>query len=326
MSKTSRSEFVSGLGTDSSGDSGARSGVRGRCASIIVKVYHDNPLLLPIIRGRMLENFGSLPCQGEGKDGSTHSFRIFAGSDPNKDQTYFLWAIPPAVLPRVLFPVGGMFKSDVRKKARELKLATAEKKESMGICFVGEVNIPAFLKTRIPEDPGEIVTTEGKVVGTHEGVAFYTIGQRHRLNVGGGTPYYVVGKHPEKKQLIVSSQFHPALHKKELTAASCNWFFHFGQDRRRCFSEEVGDESGPMESDAEGLANKVPQGFFCSARVRYRQPLVKCEVTMLNSGRVRVIFDEPQRAVTPGQSIVFYNGESFDSAQDMEMLGGGIIE
>jgi len=244
--------------------------------------------------------------------------KIRVGFDPNKDQTYFLWAMPPAVLPRVLFPVGGMLKPDVRKKARELKLATAEKKDSMGICFVGEVNMPAFLKARIKEDPGEIVTTDGKVVGTHEGVMFYTIGQRHGLNVGGGAPYYVVGKDTEKKQLIVSSQFHPALHQKELTAASCNWFHYSGQARRRCFFDEAGDESGPRKSNADGLVSNGLQVFRCSTRIRYRQPLAKCQVTVLEDGRAHVVFDEPQRAVTPGQSIVFYDGE--------EMLGGAIIE
>lgn len=214
--------------------------------------------------------------------------RILAGTDPNKDQTYFLWAIQKEVLPRVLFPVGGMLKPDVREKARELGLPTAEKKDSTGICFVGEVDIRAFLKERIPEDPGEIVTTTGEVVGTHEGVAFYTIGQRHGLNVGGGTPYYVVDKKPETKQLIVSSNFHPKLFGKTVPAFQTNWF-------RR---PSVGD--------------------LVSARVRYRQPLQSCRIVSIDGDRVEAEFDEPVRAVTPGQSIVFYDGE--------EMLGGAIIQ
>ena len=185
-------------------------------------------------------------------DKSDRSDRILAGTDPNKDQTYFLWAIPKDVLPRVLFPVGGMRKPEVREKARALGLSTAEKKDSTGICFVGEVDIRAFLKERIPEDPGEIVTTTGEVVGTHEGVAFYTIGQRHGLNVGGGTPYYVVDKKPETKQLVVSSNFHPQLFGKSVAAFQANWF-------RR---PKVGDK------------------IF--ARVRYRQPLQSCTVTAIS--------------------------------------------
>ncbi len=231
-----------------------------------------------------------------GRRGAQRAERILVGTDPNKDQTYFLWAIPKDVLPRVLFPIGGMLKPEVRAKAHELGLATADKQDSTGICFVGEVDIRAFLKERIPEDPGEIVTTSGEVVGTHEGIAFYTIGQRHGLNVGGGTPFYVVGKDVGKKQLIVSSNFHPALFGKTVSAFQANWF---RQPR-------VGDR--------------------ILARVRYRQPLQPCVVTEfspLTKGGLRgvneivVEFDEPVRAVTPGQSIVFYEGE--------EMLGGAII-
>ena len=253
----------------------------------------------------------------ERKDRFDRSERILAGTDDNKDQTYFLWAIPKEVLSRVLFPVGAMTKPEVREKARELGLSTAEKKDSTGICFVGEVDIREFLKERIPEDSGEIVTTSGEVVGTHEGVAFYTIGQRHGLNVGGGTPYYVVDKKPETKQLIVSSNFHPALFEKKLVATSTNWF---------------------RRPELDGT--KVPGKY--SARVRYRQPLQACSIVSITqvpppdrqegsayakasvdkSGvvvteEITVEFDEPVRAVTPGQSIVIYDGE--------EMIGGGII-
>lgn len=212
---------------------------------------------------------------------------ILAGSDPNKDQTYFLWAIPKEILPRVLFPVGHMLKPDVRKKAHDLGLSTAEKKDSTGICFVGEVDIRAFLKERIPEDPGEIVTTTGEVVGTHEGIAFYTIGQRHGLNVGGGTPYYVVDKDPERKHLIVSSNFHPRLFGRNVTAIQTNWF------------------------------RKPKVGARILARVRYRQPLQPCSIIDVHDSQATAEFDDPIRAVTPGQSIVFYDGE--------EMLGGAII-
>jgi tRNA-specific 2-thiouridylase len=214
--------------------------------------------------------------------------KILMGSDPNKDQTYFLWAIPPGVLPRVLFPVGGMIKSEVREKARELELSVADKKDSVGICFVGEVNMKEFLKEKIADKPGEIVTTEGKSIGRHDGVMFYTIGQREGMGIGGGTPYYVVGKDIEKNQLVVSSNFHPSLFRSELTAFQANWF------------------------------RKPEIGKKIQARIRYRQPVADCEITRMENDRVHVRFHEPQRAVTPGQSIVFYDGE--------EMLGGAIIE
>jgi len=214
--------------------------------------------------------------------------RILMGSDSNKDQSYFLWAINPGILDHILFPIGGMEKPDVRKKAQELKLPVAEKKDSTGICFVGEVNMEEFLKARIPVDPGNIVTTEGKVVGRHDGVQFYTIGQRKGLGVGGGEPFYVVEKRPETKELIVSSNYHPALFTKELSASQLNWFR---------------DPETP---------------FDCHARIRYRQKEQACTIESHENERVVVVFNEPQRAVTSGQSIVFYDGE--------EMIGGGIIE
>lgn len=221
--------------------------------------------------------------------------KIFAGLDPEKDQTYFLWAIPPKILSRVIFPVGAMLKKDVRKKARELGLSVAEKKDSVGICFVGEVNIKDFLQQRISKKPGKIVNLSGKVVGTHEGLAFYTIGQREGLRIGGGLPYYVVDKKPETNELIVSSNFDQALFKKETKVIQSNWFRQ------------------PMEFPHK-----------CQARIRYRQPLANCSIAPSPSSSLPegegfdVVFAKPQRAVTPGQSIVFYDGE--------EMIGGGIIE
>ncbi|MBI4438084.1 tRNA 2-thiouridine(34) synthase MnmA [Candidatus Uhrbacteria bacterium] len=214
--------------------------------------------------------------------------QLLAGSDKNKDQSYFLWAIKPEVLARVLFPVGEMRKPEVRERARQAGLSVAGKKDSTGICFVGEVEMRAFLQERIPKDPGNIVTTDGKLVGVHEGLAFYTIGQRHGLRIGGGEPYYVVDKRPATKELVVGSNFHPALFKRELRASQLNWF------------------QSPTAPRA------------CQARIRYRQPLQSCTITQVNARAVAVVFDEPQRAVTPGQSVVFYDGEV--------VLGGGIIK
>lgn len=213
--------------------------------------------------------------------------RILAGSDQNKDQTYFLWAVNPDVVKRILFPIGNIEKPNVRKKAEEFGLETAHKKDSTGICFVGEVEMREFLQARLEKDPGPVVTVDGTVIGEHEGLAFYTLGQRKGLGIGGGTPYYVVEKRAETKELVVASNFHPSLFKKELIALELNWFVE------------------PKST------------FQCKARIRYRQELQDCEVT-LEKGSVHVIFDQPQRAVTPGQSIVFYDGDV--------MLGGGIIE
>jgi tRNA-uridine 2-sulfurtransferase len=214
--------------------------------------------------------------------------KLLAGLDDNKDQTYFLWAMNPDVVSRVLFPIGAMQKSDVRKKATEIGLDVATKKDSTGICFVGEVNMREFLQERLPQDPGNVVTVDGEVVGTHEGVAFYTIGQRHGLNIGGGTPYYVVEKRSETKEVVVSSNYHPALFKQKLKADQLNWF------------------------------NKPNAPHVCTARIRYRQDLQDCTIDSIENDWVTVTFKEPQRAVTPGQSIVFYDNE--------EMIGGGIIE
>ncbi len=213
--------------------------------------------------------------------------RLLCGTDSQKDQSYFLWAIPRSVLSRVIFPVGGMQKAQVRQKARALGLSVADKKDSTGICFVGEVQMRSFLQGRLPKRPGAIVTTDGKVVGSHEGVIFYTIGQRHGLEIGGGSPYYVVEKRVETNELVVSSNFHPALFHSELTATQLNWF-------------------------------RVPQiGTSYQGRIRYRQPLQSCKVVSIDDERIQIHFDEPQRAVTPGQSVVLYDLS--------EMLGGGII-
>ncbi len=214
--------------------------------------------------------------------------KILKGIDDNKDQTYFLWAIDKKVLPKILFPIGEMRKPEVRNKARKLGLIVADKKDSTGICFVGEVNIREFLETRIKNDPGNIVTTDGVELGKHKGISYYTIGQRHGLDIGGGDPYYVVEKRKGTKELVVASQYHPSLFKKAIKAKDLNWF------------------------------RDVDMPFKCQARIRYRQKVQDCKIMSLVNGEVDVLFSEPQRAVTSGQSIVFYDGD--------EMVGGGIIQ
>lgn len=224
--------------------------------------------------------------------------RILKGIDPNKDQTYFLWAIDKAVLPRVLFPIGHLEKPEVREIAAKHNLEVATKKDSTGICFVGEVDMREFLKARMKEEPGNVVTSDGKVIGKHIGINFYTIGQRHGLDIGGGDPYYVVEKRRETNEVVVGSNFHPALFKKELTASQLNWFTALSP-----FEGESGERGLTLE---------------CEARLRHRQPVQKCVVSQEGDNQVHVTFSEPQRAVTPGQSIVFYVGD--------EMIGGGIID
>lgn len=218
------------------------------------------------------------------KDGA----HLHRAVDHNKDQTYFLWAIQKDVLPHVLFPIGHLTKPEVRKIAEEHGLATAAKKESMGICFVGDVEISSFLKSRLPIEPGPIKTTEGKEVGRHDGLAFYTIGQRHGLCVGGGLPYYVIGKDEATNTLIVGSGVHPDLFAHGLTASSTNWF------------------------------EQVHVGMKCLARVRHRQELFEAEITDIQGDACTLVFTHPVRAVTPGQSVVLYD--------DQTVLGGGIIE
>ncbi|NQV90226.1 tRNA 2-thiouridine(34) synthase MnmA [Candidatus Uhrbacteria bacterium] len=214
---------------------------------------------------------------------------LYTGLDDNKDQSYFLWAMNPEVVKRVLFPIGEMLKPDVRAKAEQLGLDVATKKDSTGICFVGEVDMRTFLQERLPKNPGNVVTVDGQVVGEHEGLAFYTFGQRQGLGIGGGTPYYVVEKRAETNELVVSSNYHPALFKQTLTASQLNWF------------------EQPKTTP-----------YKCLARIRYRQSSQECIITSISETQIEVTFKEPQRAVTPGQSIVLYDGE--------KMLGGGIID
>ncbi|MDG1950757.1 MAG: tRNA 2-thiouridine(34) synthase MnmA [bacterium] len=239
---------------------------------------------------RFVQEADKLDCQfvATGHYARVEDGKILKGIDNNKDQTYFLWAINPDMVSRILFPIGHMQKPDVRTKAQKLGLDVATKKDSTGICFVGEVNMREFLQERLPQDPGNIVTVDGEVIGTHEGVAFYTIGQRQGLGVGGGTPYYVVEKRANTKEIVVSSNYHPALYKETLEADQLNWF------------------------------HKPEAPFQCQARIRYRQEAQPCIIESIQEDRVHVRFPEAQRDVTPGQSIVFYNED--------QMLGGGIIE
>lgn len=227
------------------------------------------------------------------EDDAGHN-HLLAGIDPNKDQTYFLCQLNQDQLKRAMFPIGHLLKSEVREIARSHNLPVAEKKDSQGICFVGKVDMVDFLRERIPEREGDIVTTDGKIIGKHRGYMYYTVGQREGLGVGGGIPYYVVERKPETNEVIVAvGDEDPRLYKTELTATD-------------------------LTETLPGNFTKYA-GQSIHARIRYRQPLGICRFTLLlgGAGEVRVTFDSPQRAVAPGQFIAFYVGD--------ELIGSGVI-
>lgn len=213
------------------------------------------------------------------------------GADQNKDQTYFLYAVQKDVFKDVLFPIGHLPKPKVRELASRFELATSTKKDSTGICFIGERNFKDFLSQYIQSSKGNFVDVNGKVLGQHDGTCFYTLGQRKGMGIGGpGEAWFVVAKNFDKNEVILAQgQDHPALYADGLTAVEVNW-----------------------------LIPNPPQGTFkCKAKVRYRQPEQPCTVTV-EEGRVKVVFDHPQRAMTERQSVVFYDGE--------KCIGGGIID
>ncbi len=212
------------------------------------------------------------------------------GADSNKDQTYFLYAVDRHVFKDVLFPIGHLPKPKVRELAAIFNLATSTKKDSTGICFIGERNFKDFLSQYIQSTKGNFLNLEGKVLGKHDGTCFYTLGQRKGLGIGGpGEAWFVVAKNHDKNEVyLAQGQDHPALYADGLTAVELNWLI------------------------------TAPQGEFrCKAKIRYRQPEQACTVTVMGD-KVRVVFDEPQRAMTPRQSVVFYQNDL--------CLGGGIID
>lgn len=218
-------------------------------------------------------------------------WRLLKGVDTGKDQSYFVYTLTTAKLKQTLFPVGDLPKSEVRRLAMKAGLPTAAKKDSTGICFIGKRNFKEFVSHYLPYHPGEMKTPEGIVVGKHDGVAYYTIGQRKGLGIGGpGEAWFVVGKEVESNVLIVvQGGDHPALFRKALIATDPSWV-------------TIPPASGP---------------FRCSAKIRYRQPDAPCIVERLDKDRLQVVFDEPQKAITPSQAIVFY--------QDDLCLGGASI-
>jgi tRNA-specific 2-thiouridylase len=236
---------------------------------------------------------------------------LYTAANVDKDQSYFLYRVTEDALRHSLMPIGGFAtKDEVRAAAQQFGLATAEKKDSQGICFVGKVGIREFLEQFVTTEPGDIVEQHGVRIGQHDGALFYTIGQRHGLNVGGGLPYYVVGKDMEKNEVYVTTDLQDErLWRQELHLTSLHWI-----------------NGSPMEDGRR----KVEDGKL-KVRTRYRAPLVTCKISPLLENRSLaddsstsfvVELDEPVRAITPGQSAVFYLEES---ASQTRCLGGGIV-
>jgi tRNA-specific 2-thiouridylase len=217
-------------------------------------------------------------------------FELLRGMDPGKDQSYFLHRLNQEQLARVMFPLGHMNKSEVRQLAQEAGLPNHAKKDSTGICFIGERPFREFLNRYLPRKPGPIRTPEGKTVGEHIGLAFYTIGQRKGMGIGGaGEPWYVADKRLESNELIaVQGHDHPLLLRKQLRAAEPSW-----------------------------VSGNAPSASPLLAKTRYRQADARCILQRALQSEIEVDFATPQWALTPGQSVVLYSGEV--------CLGGAVI-
>jgi tRNA-specific 2-thiouridylase len=223
-------------------------------------------------------------------------YQLLMAEDGTKDQSYFLYRLNQPQLARTLFPLGGLYKRDVREIARRAGLANHDKKDSTGICFIGERPFREFLSRYLPDNPGEIRTPDGKWIGRHRGLSFYTIGQRQGLGIGGssgtdGDPWYVASKDLRGNRLIaVQGHDHPALLSDRVTALDLNW-----------------------------ISGAPPRcQWVYGAKIRYRQKDSPCTLLAASSERCVIEFAEPQWAVTPGQSVVIYESQV--------CLGGGIIE
>lgn len=219
----------------------------------------------------------------------TQDGQLLTAKDDNKDQTYFLYRVSQEALAKTLFPIGGYTKPEVRELAKKFNLVTAKKKESMGICFVGKVGIKDFLEYELgPQNPGAIIDQNGEKVGQHDGAILYTIGQRKGLSVGGGLPYYVVGKDMAKNEVYVTTMLSDKrLWSKELKLTDVHWI------------------------------NGAPKNLEVLVRTRHRAPLIKGKLDISDESNIHVSLQDDIRALTPGQSAVLY--------QDVVVVGGGII-
>ena len=220
----------------------------------------------------------------------TDGVRLLRGKDGAKDQSYFLHRLTQEQLSRVMFPVGELKKSEVRRIAEDAGLPNHAKKDSTGICFIGERPFREFLNRYLPRTPGRMVDVNGETVGQHIGLAFYTIGQRKGIGIGGkGEPWYVGDKRIASNELVVvQGHDHPLLMKKSLKAADASW-----------------------------ISGRAPEERGHTAKTRYRQADAACTLSEVHDAEMEVDFADPQWAVTPGQSVVLYDGEV--------CLGGGVI-
>jgi len=225
--------------------------------------------------------------------------QLFKGADRNKDQSYFLHGVAGTAFEDVLFPLGDMHKLEVRARARAANMPSADKKDSTGICFIGERDFAEFLARYLPAEPGPIRAPDGHLLGEHRGLAFFTLGQRHGLELGGlrgfgPEPWYVAAKDTTTNTLVVvQGTNHPLLYQNWLTAESIHWI------------------NGPPPAWDDGAT------LQCRAKTRYRQPDAACSVARAGTDSLRADFERPQRAVTPGQFVVFYQGD--------RCLGGATI-
>jgi len=220
---------------------------------------------------------------------------LLRGLDSDKDQSYFLHALDQSQLCHAMFPIGEFRKPEIRQLAKDNRLATHDKKDSTGICFIGERRFNTFLEKYLPARPGNIITSEGTIIGAHNGLMYYTLGQRKGIGIGGQksadeAPWYVVEKRLDTNELVIAQGHdHPALHFNTLTTGPVNW-----------------------------TLNESPAKRKLTAKIRYRQSDQPCEIIDLTDNCSVVMFETSQRAITPGQSIVFYDRDI--------CLGGGIIE
>lgn len=257
-------------------------------AEIKFKAFLDDA----IARGAEFIATGHYVGKGQDADGRATLLRA---ADANKDQSYFLYRLNQAQLAPSLFPLAHLPKPEVRRIAAQIGLPNAAKKDSTGICFIGERNFRAFLERYLPRDPGDMTTPEGHVVGRHQGLTYYTLGQRQGLGIGGqkdgsDEPWFVAAKDMASNTLVVvQGHDHPLLQRSTLAAGQLNWISGVAPDPAKPYT----------------------------AKTRYRQTDAPCRITRLDGDTLELAFDSPQWAVTPGQSVVLYDGEV--------CLGGGII-
>lgn len=235
-------------------------------------------------------------CQKDGADfiatghyAKTKDGKLLRAKDENKDQTYFLYRVTSKALASTLFPLGDLTKKEVRQIAKEQNLITATKKESMGVCFVGKVGIKDFLSNYLKTSPGKIIDQNGQVVGEHDGAIFYTIGQRHGLNTGGGKPYYVNGKDMKTNTVFVTTKL----------------------DDKKLWSSRID------LVDVHWINNQPDNNELLHVRLRHRGPLIKVKSIIFDKNIISLLLANEERAVTSGQSAVLYSGQ--------EVLGGGIV-